>query len=322
MTNDRSAWTFKQCLQCVARERGGHARGLATLARSTQASVTRARREHLVVAPDVLLRDEAGAAPRSTTSTVTVERVVQARRPQVVDRRSGGPRTPRRGRARAPASAKPSARSHSVRARSMNLQVVGVVDDAGGVGVLVVNAHREARRVASAGGRRLRRARLTGTGPAAAPRPGGARPKWRYASAVAMRPRGVRCRKPCWIRYGSSTSSIVSRSSPIAAARLSTPDRAAVELVEHRLQQLAVHRRRGRWRRRRASSAPRRRPSRVIAPSARDLGEVAHAAQQAVGDARRAARAARDLARAVVVDRDLRAARPSACTMRVSSSAV
>ena len=38
-----------------------------------------------------------------------------------------------------------------------------------------------------------------------------------------MRPRGVRCRKPCWIRYGSSTSSMVSRSSPIAAARLSTP---------------------------------------------------------------------------------------------------
>ncbi len=28
----------------------------------------------------------------------------------------------------------------------------------------------------------------------------------------------VRCKKPCWIRYGSSTSSIVSRSSPIAAA--------------------------------------------------------------------------------------------------------
>ena len=35
------------------------------------------------------------------------------------------------------------------------------------------------------------------------------------------------------------------------------------------------------------------------------LREVAHAAQQAVGDARRAARAARDLRRAVVVDLDL-----------------
>ena len=40
---------------------------------------------------------------------------------------------------------------------------------------------------------------------------------------VAIRPRGVRFRNPCCIRYGSSTSSIVSRSSLMAAARLSTP---------------------------------------------------------------------------------------------------
>src|SRR5512144_816970 len=28
-------------------------------------------------------------------------------------------------------------------------------------------------------------------------------PKWRYADLVAIRPRGVRLRKPCWIRKGS-----------------------------------------------------------------------------------------------------------------------
>ena len=28
----------------------------------------------------------------------------------------------------------------------------------------------------------------------------GVTPRWRYAAMVAMRPRGVRCRKPCWIR--------------------------------------------------------------------------------------------------------------------------
>ena len=40
---------------------------------------------------------------------------------------------------------------------------------------------------------------------------------------VAMRPRAVRIRKPCWMRNGSSTSSMVPRSSPMAAARDSTP---------------------------------------------------------------------------------------------------
>ena len=40
---------------------------------------------------------------------------------------------------------------------------------------------------------------------------------------VAMRPRDVRWRNPSWIRYGSTTSSSVPRSSPTAAARLSTP---------------------------------------------------------------------------------------------------
>src|SRR5690606_33218277 len=52
---------------------------------------------------------------------------------------------------------------------------------------------------------------------------GGVRPRWRQVVWVAIRPRGVRCRKPVWIRNGSITSSMVSRSSPMAAARLSTP---------------------------------------------------------------------------------------------------
>jgi probable phosphoglycerate mutase len=58
------------------------------------------------------------------------------------------------------------------------------------------------------------------------------------------------------------------------------------------------------------ASAGRRRRA-VDAAVGLDLGVVAHAAQQAVGDARRAARAAGDLQRAAGVDRHVRAARPS-----------
>ena len=61
--------------------------------------------------------------------------------------------------------------------------------------------------------------------------------------------------------------------------------------------------------------------SRRDAAVAAHLGEVAHAAQQAVGDARRAARAAADLLGARVVDGDARAGAPSARTIAVSSSA-
>jgi hypothetical protein len=46
----------------------------------------------------------------------------------------------------------------------------------------------------------------------------------------------------------------------------------------------------------------------VMRPVALDLGVVAHAAQQAVGDARRAARAARDLEAAFVVHRRIQQA--------------
>src|SRR4029450_6282663 len=94
-------------------------------------------------------------------------------------------------------------------------EVVRVVDDAGGIGVLVINADGKAKGLA--------RPHSEGKRSAAAPGVGGVSPKCRYERAVATRPREVRCRKPCWIRKGSNTSSIVSRSSPIAAARLSMP---------------------------------------------------------------------------------------------------
>ena len=194
------------------------------------------------------------------------------------------------------------------------LEVVGVVDDAGSVGVLVVNADREhkgslPKRTALASpegapaqasldplapcritcrppstladtlfepglpprsrgrpwggpagasvappeascarlpqsGRpcgRLTAPRRHSDGNRSADGPGGARPKCRYDNAVATRPRDVRCRKPCWIRYGSSTSSMVSRSSPIAAARLSTPTGPPSNFDSTVCKQLAVH---------------------------------------------------------------------------------
>ena len=40
---------------------------------------------------------------------------------------------------------------------------------------------------------------------------------------MAMRPRGVRWRKPIWMRYGSIMSSMVSSSSPMATAMLFSP---------------------------------------------------------------------------------------------------
>ena len=126
--------------------------------------------------------------------------------------RSDGRRTRRRARARM--RQRKAERRQPLGARALHeLEVVGVVDDAGGVGVLVVNADgkRKGCRL-SLGGRGPRRLRSAASG-----RSGGTTARWRCGRA------SVRCRKPCWMRYGSSTSSIVSRSSPIAAARLSTP---------------------------------------------------------------------------------------------------
>ena len=56
--------------------------------------------------------------------------------------------------------------------------------------------------------------------------------------------------------------------------------------------------------------------ARVITPCGAHLGEVAHAAQQAVGDARRAARAAGDLARPRRLDRDVELRAPSGARSR------
>src|SRR5258705_7851151 len=93
-------------------------------------------------------------------------------------------------------------------------QVIGVVDDPAPIGVLPVDPRRpdEAAHEFSPNRGRF-----------AAARSGTFSPKCCQALRVAMRPRAVRARNPCWIRNGSMTSSSVPRSSPIAAARLSMP---------------------------------------------------------------------------------------------------
>src|SRR5690554_333171 len=48
-------------------------------------------------------------------------------------------------------------------------------------------------------------------------------PRCWKAAPVSMRPRGVRWMNPCWIRYGSTISSIASRGSLSAAAMVSMP---------------------------------------------------------------------------------------------------
>jgi hypothetical protein len=72
-------------------------------------------------------------------------------------------------------------------------------------------------------------------------------------------------------------------------------DRSAGEFVEYGAQELAVHHVESQASTSSIASA-RSAASRVIAPSAR-TGEVAHAPQQPVDDARRAARTLRDLQR-------------------------
>src|SRR6516165_12093945 len=54
-------------------------------------------------------------------------------------------------------------------------------------------------------------------------RVGSGSPRCWKAGAVSNRPRGVRCRKPFWIRNGSMMSSMASRGSDRAAASVSTP---------------------------------------------------------------------------------------------------
>ena len=100
---------------------------------------------------------------------------------------------------------------------------------------------------------------------------------------------------------------MVSASSPTACARLSSADRAAAELLDHREQQLAVHHVEAEHVD--VEHLERRVGDRLGHDAVGlDLRIVAHPAQQPVRYARRAARATRNLRRAVVFERDLQQA--------------
>jgi hypothetical protein len=134
-------------------------------------------------------------------------------------------------------------------------------------------------------------------------------------ASVATRPRGVRCRKPCWIRNGSITSSIVSRSSPIAGGHVVEADRPAVEAVDHRLEELSVHHVEAvrvdvEHRQRQVGERP------GDLALALDVGIVAHPPEQPVGHPRRAARAPGDFEAALVVELDLEQAGRAADDLR------
>ena len=293
VTNERSACTFKRESPVRLRERRRNAH--RTPARGVDAGQRDARRrQHRFVAAHFLPSDEAACAALLDFDR-DGERIVQSGRLPEVDFAAmhdehdavftleGGERESERGQ--------------PFGARALHeLQVVGVVDDAGGIGILVVNADREARRVApvrSFAGKRSAAAAAA----AASGRNGGTTARWRCGRATSA----------AGIPAGSGTARARPRScraprrSPRRGCRR-RPGRRA-NFSSTRVQELAVHHVESRARRRRASTARRRRPGRVTSPSRLHFGEVAHAAQQAVGDARRAARAARDLARAFGLDR-------------------
>ncbi len=98
-------------------------------------------------------------------------------------------------------------------------QIGGVIHDAAGVGVLIIDTNVVHVPDHEALSRRsgLNRSGCSGSGA------GGVRPRWRQPRSPSMRPRLVRSTKPSWIRNGSMTSSSVSRASERAAARVSTP---------------------------------------------------------------------------------------------------
>ena len=116
-----------------------------------------------------------------------------------------------------------------------------------------------------------------------------------------MRPRGVRCRKPCWMRKG--LDHVFDRVAFLAdrGGDVVEPDRAAVEAVDHGLEQLSVHHVE-------SVRVDVEHHQRLVGERLGDLaaafhvGVVAHPAQQSVGDARRATRAPRDLEAAGVVE--------------------
>ena len=181
-------------------------------------------------------------------------------------------------------------------------QVVGVVDDAAGVGVLPVDT-----RLPAEGAHPL----SPNSGRLAAARSGTLRPKCCQVRRVAMRPRAVRIRKPCWIR--KRLDHVLERAALLADRGGETvdADRTAVELLHDREQQPAIER----------VEAPRIdveqvergvRDRLVDAAAALHLGVVAHAPQQPVGDAWRAARALGDAPGAAGVDRHVQDPAPSA----------
>ena len=147
-----------------------------------------------------------------------------------------------------------------------------------------------ARRAAAAGSRSPGRARC-----------------WR-APSVAIRPCGVRSRKPSRSRNGSYTSSMVSGSSASTAASAWTPTGSRLELLDDRRQQLAV----GGVEAEVVDVEDRHRLDHgllVDPPVAVDLGVVADPAEQPVDDPRRAPAALRDQPRGVRVDLDAEDAR-------------
>ena len=191
------------------------------------------------------------------------------------------------------------------------LEVVGVVDDAAAVRIFPVDARRP-EKLASP-----RRPRTAAGSPRGARALSGRSAGRRVR--VAMRPRAVRIRKPCWIRYGSITSSSVPRSSPTAAAMLSMPTGppSNFSMIVSRNLRSSVSKPCGSTSSR-SSAAP---ATRLIDAAVRlHLRVVAHAAQQAVGDARRAARALRDAARAGCIDAARSRMPAERVTMRSRSS--
>ena len=91
----------------------------------------------------------------------------------------------------------------SVRPRSQNFKKVGVIDDAGEIGVLEIDADRQDMRLAFDPPGKVRPVAAHGSslplnsGNCAAACAGAGSPRWVKAAAVSMRPRGVRAMKPC-----------------------------------------------------------------------------------------------------------------------------
>ena len=128
-------------------------------------------------------------------------------------------------RARSVRVVEPEAAQHLGPRPLGELQVVGVVDDAAGIGVLVVDPQRQAMDAGldPAGSAVGAVGLIEQPGLAGRLAGGGSSRRCRQASRVSSRPRGVRCSRPCCSRNGSTTSSSVSRCSDSAAASVSTP---------------------------------------------------------------------------------------------------